>query len=72
MDLSVLFLNLETTDRKSKIRKSKIWGVSKMVTEEDPELSSSYGHTESTTTFRAIPPEGNLRADSTASLHNRG
>lgn len=33
-----------------------------MTAKEDPELISFYGHMESTSTYRAIPPE-ELRAD---------
>lgn len=35
----------------------------KMTAKEDPELISFYGHMESTSTYRAIPPEEELRAD---------
>ena len=36
---------------------------SEMVVQENPELTSSNGHNESTPTCRAIPPEENLRTD---------
>lgn len=38
-----------------------------MVAQEDPELNFSNGHTESTPTYKAIPPEEELRAEKTAS-----
>lgn len=36
---------------------------SEMVVEENPELTPSNGHTESTPTCRTIPPEENLKTD---------
>ena len=34
-----------------------------MATKEDPVTTSSHGHTGSTLTYRAVFPEGDLRAD---------
>lgn len=42
-----------------------------MATQKDPELTSSYSHTESTPTYRALPPKEDLRADQTVTTYRR-